>query len=61
MLQKEKAILINSIKKKLDIMTKSKYRTTNFSVIEFFAFHNFQPLNMESLMLNLVVDYNSNR
>mgnify|MGYP006916216801 FL=1 len=60
MLQKEKCILINSIKKKLDVMTKSKYRTTNFSVIEFFAFHNFQPLNMESLILNLVVDYNSN-
>ena len=41
-------------------MTKSKYRTTNFSLIEFFAFHNFQPLNLESLIVNLVFDYNSN-
>jgi hypothetical protein len=60
MLPNEKCILINRIKKKLDVMTKSKYRTTNFSLIEFFAFHNFQPLNLESLIVNLVFDYNSN-
>ena len=60
MLPKENNSLINNIKKKLDVMTKSKYRTTNFSVIEYFAENGFQPLNIELLIISLVMDYKSN-
>ena len=52
--------IINCIKKKLNVMTRSKYRTTNFSLIEYFADNNFQPLNMDMLIITLVLDYKSN-
>ena len=60
MLPNENNSLINNIKKKLDVMTKSKYRTTNFSVIEYFAENGFQPLNIDLLIITLVLDYKSN-
>ena len=60
MLPNENNNIINNIKKKLDVMTKSKYRTTNFSVIEHFAKYDFQPLNINLLIVSLVVDYKSN-
>ena len=31
-------------------MTKSKYRTTNFSIIEYFSKNNFEPLNVDDII-----------
>ena len=53
-------IIINEIKKKLDVMAKSKYRTTHFSLIEYFADNNFQPINISFVIIHLVSDYKSN-
>ena len=60
MFQNDNNSLITDIKKKLDVMTRSKYRTTNFSVIEYFSQNNFQPLNIDLLIITLVLDYKSN-
>ena len=51
---------INEIRKMLNVMKKSKYRTTNFSLIEYFAENNFHPLNKKSLINKLLKEYNSN-
>lgn len=52
--------LINEIKKKVNVMKKSKYRTSNFSLIEYFVNNNFQPLNQNYLISKLLEDYNAN-
>ena len=52
--------IIKKIRKRLDIMTKSKYRTTNFSIIEYFSKNNFEPLNVDDIIFSLGVDYKSN-
>ena len=52
--------VINEIKKKVNIMKKSKYRTTNFSLVEYFVNNNFQPLNKDFLIENLLIDYTKN-
>ena len=52
--------LINEIRQKVNVMKKSKYRTSNFSLIEYFVNNNFQPLNLNYLILKLIEDYNSN-
>ena len=36
---------INEIRKMLNVMKKNKYRTINFSLIEYFAENNFHPLS----------------
>ena len=41
-------------------MKRSEYRTTNFSLIEYFAENNFKPLNLNSLVSKLLRDYKSN-
>ena len=51
---------IKEIRKKVKAMKKSKYRTSNFSLIEYFVDNDFQPLNKNYLILNLIQDYNSN-
>ena len=48
---------INEIKKKVNIMKQSKYRTTNFSIIVYFVKNNFLPLNKSILISNLLRDY----
>ena len=48
---------INEIKKKVNIMNQSKYRTTNFSIIVYFVKNNFLPLNKSILISNLLRDY----
>ena len=57
MIQNDTIQVINKIKKKLEIMTRSRYRTTHFSLIEFFAGNNFQPISQPSLIEHLVFDY----
>ena len=54
-----KEAFIKEIKKKVKAMKKSKFRTTNFSLIEYFVDNDFQPLNKNFLILNLIQDYNS--
>ena len=51
---------VNEIINKVKIMKRSKYRTTNFSIIEYFVQNNFQPLNQEEIILKLLNDYKSN-
>lgn len=60
LIQNDNAQAINQIKKKLDVMTKSPYRTTNFSLIEYFAGNNFQPINISIVIVHLVQDYKLN-
>ena len=45
-----KEAFIKEIKKKVKAMKKSKFRTTNFSLIEYFVDNDFQPLNKNFLM-----------
>ena len=52
--------IIIKIKRKLDVMTRSQYRTTNFSIIELFSDNNFQPINIKLAIIHLVSDYKSN-
>ena len=52
---------IKEIRKKVKVMKKNKYRTSNFSIIEYFVENDFQPLNKNYLILNLIQDFNSNR
>ena len=60
LIQNDNAQAINQIKKKLDVMTRSPYRTTNFSLIEYFAGNNFQPINISIVIVHLVQDYKLN-
>ena len=46
--------LINEIRQKVNVMKKSKYRTSNFSLIEYFVNNNFQPLNLNYLISKLI-------
>ena len=52
--------VINQIKRKLDVMRKNHYKTTNFSLIEYFADNNFQPINIKFALIHLVSDYKLN-
>ena len=60
LIQSDKNQAINQIKRKLDVMSKSSFRTTNFSLIEYFALNNFQPINIGIVIVHLVQDYKSN-
>ena len=60
LIQNDKNQAINQIKRKLDVMSKSSFRTTNFSLIEYFALNNFQPINIGIVIVHLVQDYKSN-
>ena len=51
---------INDINKKLKEMRKSQFRTTNFSLIEYFAENDFNPLYEEDLIDRILSDYKSN-
>lgn len=51
---------INEINEKLSIMKKSQFRTTNFSLIEYFAENNYKPLLKEELITKLLKDYKLN-
>ena len=51
---------INEIRKMLNVMKKNKYRTINFSLIEYFEENNFQPLNKKKIISKLLKEYNSN-
>jgi len=53
-------IFINDIKQKIRVMKRSQYRTTNFSLIEYFADNNFKPLNLQTLVSKIIRDYKSN-
>ena len=48
------------IKQKISSMKKSKFRTTNFSLIEYFVKNDFKPYNQEELISLLLNDYNAN-
>ena len=48
---------INEIKTRVKKMKRSKYRTTNFSIIDYFVKNNFLPLNKRTLIKNLLNDY----
>lgn len=48
---------INEIKKKVNIMNNSKYRTTFFAIIACFVKNNFIPLSKEVLKSKLIKDY----
>lgn len=50
---------INEITKRVNVMKQSKYRTTNFSLIEYFVNNDFQPLNKNFLILHLMIDFNA--
>ena len=51
---------INDINQKLKDMRKSKFRTTNFSLIEYFAENNFNPLYEKDLIDRILSEYKSN-
>ena len=53
-------ILINEIKQKVSVMKKSQFRTTNFSLIEYFAENDCKPLNQDALIVKLLLDYKDN-
>ena len=48
---------INEIRTRVNKMKRSKYRTTNFSIIDYFVKNNFHPLNKRTLISNLLNDY----
>ena len=48
---------INEIKKKVNIMKNSKYRTTFFAIIACFVKNNFVPLSKDVLKSKLIKDY----
>ena len=52
--------LINLINNKLKDMENSQFRTTNFSIIQFFSQNNFKPLNQEEVIKRLLEDYKNN-
>ena len=51
---------IQEINQKLSVMKNSQFRTTNFSLIEYFAENNFRPLVIDELISKLLKDYKSN-
>ena len=51
---------INEIREKVRIMKKSNYRTTNFSLIEYFERYDFIPLNKDFLLDCILYDYKEN-
>ena len=53
-------LYIQEIKRKISMMRKSKYRTTNFSLIEYFVENNFNPLKEDALISKILADYKSN-
>ncbi len=59
-IQKNDKILMESIKQKINVMKESDFRTTNFSLIEYFAENNFNPLNEKELISRILSDYKSN-
>ena len=59
-LQKSDKIIMDSIKQKIIAMKESQFRTTNFSLIEYFAENNFNPLNEKDLIARILSDYKSN-
>lgn len=52
--------IINKIRRRLAIMGRNNRRTTNFSLIEYFAVNNFQPINIKIIIMHLVDDYKQN-
>ena len=56
----QEQIYINEINQKLSVMRKSQFRTTNFSLIEYFADNNYKPLIQETLITKLLFDYKKN-
>ena len=60
MLKKSDKDYINKINEKLKAMKNSQYRTTNFSLIEYFAENNFMPLEEENLISKIMDDYKAN-
>lgn len=48
------------IKEKLLLMEENQYRTTNFSLIEYFSKNDFKPLIQEELVAKLLKKYNEN-
>lgn len=51
---------IQEINQKLSVMKNSQFRTTNFSLIEYFAENNYKPLVIDELISKLLKDYKSN-
>lgn len=57
---KNDKIIMESIKQKISVMKESQFRTTNFSLIEYFAENNFNPLNEADLIERILSDYKLN-
>ena len=53
-------IYMNEINQKLHVMKQSQFRSTNFSLIEYFADNKFKPLIQEILIAKLLFDYKKN-
>ncbi len=53
-------VYIKEINQKISAMKNSQFRTTNFSLIEFFVANNFRPLIIEEIVSKLLKDYKSN-
>ena len=51
---------MNEIKEKLKEMKNSQFRTTNFSLIEYFVENNFKPLDEEELISKILDDFKAN-
>lgn len=58
--KKDYKYYINDINQKLKEMRTSQFRTTNFSLIEFFAENDFNPLYEKDLIDKIFSDYKSN-
>ena len=59
-LQKGDKIIMDSIKQKIKAMKESQFRNKNFSLIEYFAENNFNPINEKELISRILSDYKSN-
>ena len=51
---------INEIRDKVNIMKKNDYRTSHFSLIEYFVRYDFIPLNKDFLLDCILIDYKKN-
>ena len=58
--KKDNKYYINEIKQKLKEMRTNQFRTTNFSLIEYFAENDFKPLYEDDLLYKILSDYKSN-
>ena len=58
--QKNDKIIMESIKQKINVMKESQFRTTNFSLIEYFAENDFNPLYEKDLISRILTDYRLN-